>query len=373
MGENNTGKKLLGAYLEELGICTSEQVEQALNHCTKCSKAGRFIPIGQALVELGYTTMHDINHALQLQDKDRVIAHHESTDQIIETPVEDEEQEEQEDEQPEVRTTDQIQAEMVDEPEELEEPDIFTSEQAERLGIFAADEVGKALEYCTACSKRQRFVSLGQALVELGYATRDYIDTILRIRHHERTFAHSEAIMKIPEIPAKAEQVKELGEQVKKWGLCTSEQVNDALGYWEDCSKRQRYISIGQALIELNYTTQGKIDEILKIHAKVKASNYAKGMVNLMEIPAGAEQARGLCEQAKKLGICTSEQVEDALGYWEDCSKRRRYISISQALVELGYMTMYDIDAILQMQGREGAYARSQGLAATEEDTDSTE
>ena len=356
-----------------MGICTSEQVEQALNHCTKCSKAGRFIPIGQALVELGYTTMRDINHALQLQDKDRATAHDVSADQIIETPVEDEEQEEQAEEQPEVRATDQIEVEMGDEPKELEEPDIFTSEQAERLGIFAAEQVGEALEYCTACSKRQRFVSLGQALVELGYATRDYIDTILRIRHHERTFAHSEAIMKIPEIPAKAEQLKELGEQVKKWGLCTSEQVEDALGYWEDCSKRQRYISIGQALIELNYTTQGKIDEILKIHAKVKASNYAKGMVNLMEIPAEAEQVRKLGEQAKKLGICTSEQVEDALGYWEDCSKRQRYISISQALVELGYMTMCDIDAILQRQEREGAYARSQGLAAPEEDTDSTE
>ncbi len=366
MGENDTGKKLLGAYLEELGICTSAQVEQALNHCAKCSKSGRFIPIGQALVELGYTTMRDINHALQLQDKDRATAHNESADQIIETPVEDEEQEEQAEE----RAADQIEAEV---EEELEEPDIVTSEQAERLGIFATEQVGEALEYCAACSKRQRFVPLGQALVELGHATRDYIDTILRIRHTKQTLAHSEAILKIPEIPAKAEQARELGEQAKKLGIFTSEQVEDALGYWEDCSKRQRYIPIGQALVELNYTTQGKIDEILKIHAKVKASTYTTGMVDLMEIPAGAEQARELGEQAKKLGIFTSEQVEDALGYWEDCSKRQRYIPIGQALVELGYMTMYDIDEILQMQEREGAYARSQGLAAPEEDTDSTE
>jgi len=78
-------------------------------------------------------------------------------------------------------------------------------------------------------------------------------------------------------------------------------------------------------------------------------------------------------EYLEELGVCTSEQVERALGYCADCSKWGRFIPIGQALVELGYTTMNNIDEILQMQARDRAYARRQGLAGSEEDTDSTE
>lgn len=78
-------------------------------------------------------------------------------------------------------------------------------------------------------------------------------------------------------------------------------------------------------------------------------------------------------EYLEELGVCTSEQVERALGYCADCSKWGRFIPIGQALVELGYTTMNNIDEVLQMQARERAYARSQRVAGSEEDTDSTE
>lgn len=71
MEEKKAREKLFGEYLEELGICTAEQVEQALGYCVDCSKWGRFIPIGQALVELGYTTMNNIDDVLRMQAKDR--------------------------------------------------------------------------------------------------------------------------------------------------------------------------------------------------------------------------------------------------------------------------------------------------------------
>ncbi len=409
MREKKVVEKLFGEYLEELGICTSEQVEQALDYCADCSKTGRFIPIGQALVELGFTTVRDIDRVLQLQTRDRSTAYSESTDRMMVTPAGDnhlqeqglEQEEMQLEEQPEMHAEDQARAEVgeeVEEPdifaseqaeqdemqleeqpevhtedqakaevgEEAEEADIFTSEQAERLGIFSSEQVEKALGYCTACSKRQRFVSLGQALVELGYATRDWIDTILRIRPDERTLACSKSITKIMGIPAGSEQARELGEQVEELGLCTPDRVEEALGYWEDCSKRQRYISIGQALVELGCTTQDKIDDVLKKHAKIKASAYTKGMVKIMEIPLEAKQARELGKQVKELGICTSEQVEQALGYWEDCSKWGRSIPIGQALVELGHATMHDIDEILQMQAGDRAHASGRGLTSTE-------
>jgi len=72
--DKKIGEKLFGAYLEELGICSAEQVQQALGYSADCSKWGRFIPIGQALVELGYTTMNDIDEVLHLQARDRAAA-----------------------------------------------------------------------------------------------------------------------------------------------------------------------------------------------------------------------------------------------------------------------------------------------------------
>ena len=74
MEEKRVQEKLFGQYLEELGICTAEEVERALGYCADCSKWGRFIPIGQALVELGYTTMSNIDDILALQARDRAAA-----------------------------------------------------------------------------------------------------------------------------------------------------------------------------------------------------------------------------------------------------------------------------------------------------------
>lgn len=82
MEEKKTGEKLFGEYLEELGICNTEQVEQALGYCVDCSKWGRFIPIGQALVELGYTTMNNIDDVLRVQARDRATVRSESLGEV---------------------------------------------------------------------------------------------------------------------------------------------------------------------------------------------------------------------------------------------------------------------------------------------------
>jgi len=65
--------KLFGEYMEELGICTAAQLERALGYASDCAKWGRYIPIGQGLVELGYTTQDKIDEVLNVQARDRSI------------------------------------------------------------------------------------------------------------------------------------------------------------------------------------------------------------------------------------------------------------------------------------------------------------
>lgn len=65
--------KLFGEYMKELGLCSPEQVEQAVGYCSACSKFGKLIPIGQALVELGFTTSDRIGEVLEIQRRDRTI------------------------------------------------------------------------------------------------------------------------------------------------------------------------------------------------------------------------------------------------------------------------------------------------------------
>jgi len=71
MQANQRQGKLFGEYMQELGLCTAEEVEHALEYATSCTKWGRYIPIGQALVELGYTTREKIDEVLRIQAKDR--------------------------------------------------------------------------------------------------------------------------------------------------------------------------------------------------------------------------------------------------------------------------------------------------------------
>lgn len=63
--------KLFGEYMKDLGLCSPEQVEQAVGYCLACSRFGKLLPIGQALVELGYTTQDKIEDVLQIQKRDR--------------------------------------------------------------------------------------------------------------------------------------------------------------------------------------------------------------------------------------------------------------------------------------------------------------
>lgn len=57
--------------MKELGLCSPEQVEQAVGYCLACSKFGKLIPIGKALVELGYTSEEKIEEVLEIQRRDR--------------------------------------------------------------------------------------------------------------------------------------------------------------------------------------------------------------------------------------------------------------------------------------------------------------
>ena len=71
MDEQRPRGKLLGEYMEELGLCTTAQLEKALGYCADCAKWGRYIPIGQGLVELGYSTQDKIDEVLKVQARDR--------------------------------------------------------------------------------------------------------------------------------------------------------------------------------------------------------------------------------------------------------------------------------------------------------------
>ena len=71
MDKQKTRVKLLGEYMEELGICTRMQLEKALGYAADCAKWGRYIPVGQALMELGYATQDEIYTVLMMQTRDQ--------------------------------------------------------------------------------------------------------------------------------------------------------------------------------------------------------------------------------------------------------------------------------------------------------------
>lgn len=64
-------RKAVGEYLAELGVCTTEQLEEALRHCLEANKRGEFLTVGEALAKLGYATEEEIDRALNLQARDR--------------------------------------------------------------------------------------------------------------------------------------------------------------------------------------------------------------------------------------------------------------------------------------------------------------
>ena len=65
--------KRFGEYLMEQGVCTLEQVEDALDYCSQSSARGEYLAVGEALVKLGYATEEEIEQvALSM---DHLIAH----------------------------------------------------------------------------------------------------------------------------------------------------------------------------------------------------------------------------------------------------------------------------------------------------------
>ncbi|MBI2166304.1 MAG: GGDEF domain-containing protein [Chloroflexi bacterium] len=64
-------RKRVGEYLMELGVCTVEQMEEALQFCLESSKKGEDLAIGEALVRLGYASGGEVEQALALQARDR--------------------------------------------------------------------------------------------------------------------------------------------------------------------------------------------------------------------------------------------------------------------------------------------------------------
>ena len=71
MDKQEARVKLLGEYMEELGICTRTQLEKALGYAADCARWGRYIPVGQALMELGYATQDEIDAVLMVQTQDQ--------------------------------------------------------------------------------------------------------------------------------------------------------------------------------------------------------------------------------------------------------------------------------------------------------------
>lgn len=259
MEEKKEKPKLFGEYMEELGICTADQVSTALEYCTACNKRSTYLSIGQALVELGYTTQDKIEEVLQMQAKDRAAAGGDDVETSepaeARAPVQVAEQDEAG-----AGLEEQAEAEAA---EQVEEWDILTPEQAEQSGIFTPEQVREAMHHCAACSKIRRYLSLGEALVELGYATRDDIDGIMATRVETEGATEGADMATMAQTLMDAEQVTAAGEAARALGLCTPEQLEDALGYCSDCAKRSRHLSLAQALIELGYATQDSIDELL--------------------------------------------------------------------------------------------------------------
>lgn len=64
-------RKRVGEYLMELGVCTVEQMEEALRYSLESSKQGVDLTIGEALAKLGYATVQEVEQALSLQARDR--------------------------------------------------------------------------------------------------------------------------------------------------------------------------------------------------------------------------------------------------------------------------------------------------------------
>ncbi|GEM_PF-5759073 len=64
-------RKLLGEYLMERGVCTTEQLEEAIRYCLEASKRGEFLAVGEALAKLGYATDEEVQDGLSSQAKDR--------------------------------------------------------------------------------------------------------------------------------------------------------------------------------------------------------------------------------------------------------------------------------------------------------------
>ena len=258
MSDKKPGEKLFGEYMEELGICTDEQVQQALAYCQACSHRSTYLSIGQALVELGFTSQDKIDEVLQIQAKDRAAAA-EGSSEGAEAPASAE-------------APDTSVAEVEAEEEEVEveavaELDVFTPEQAEQLGLFTGKQVHEGVQHCLACIKVQRYLSLGQALVELGFATRADIVQGLETQS-EQDASGAEDIHRLDDPSVDAARLALLARQASELGLCTSEESDDVIGYWQDCIKRHRQISLAQALVELGYTTKAKIDETIASHGK---------------------------------------------------------------------------------------------------------
>ncbi len=257
MEEKKQKPRLFGEYMEELGICTADQVSTALEYCAACNKRNTYLSIGQALVELGYTSQDRIEEVLQMQAKDRAAA----GGQVAETAEPTEPSEPAEVVEP-VETQAELE-EPAEAPAQVEEWDILTPEQAEQSGIFTTEQVRDAMQHCAACSKIRRYLSLGEALVELGYATREEIDSIMRAPAETQGASEPPDISRMAQALTDADQVAAAGEAAQALGLCTSEQLEDALGYCSDCAKRRRQVPLAQALIELGYATQDSIDEAL--------------------------------------------------------------------------------------------------------------
>lgn len=70
-GQGAAKRKLIGEYLTDLGVCTAEQLEEALRYALESTNKGNDMHLGQALVELGYATQEEIDRALHIQAQTR--------------------------------------------------------------------------------------------------------------------------------------------------------------------------------------------------------------------------------------------------------------------------------------------------------------
>lgn len=210
-------------------------------------------------------------------------------------------------------------------------------------GLIEEQQLANALR---TREEQQEDKRLGTVMLEMGYTTREVIETALKhyyVKHHGTetpTFDSPNAPTPIqPRQPQAAratgpleEEHVPLGQRLIRKGYINIEELEHALDYQQRLP-RILHKPLGEILIMLGYLDQGQLDEILR------------------EKPPQAQLSLG--DILVKTGVLAQWQLSHAMSQIEQPEHRGK--KLGMLLVELGYARRPDIEAALKEY-----YARQQ-------------